>query len=114
VEAIAAAFADRARVGGQAVERLAHIWFTARRSGARDCAAGAVRTGKSRGASARIQCAGSSERRRKIVTPTVVAKLSRGQQRALALALFIGAVAVALAAVLGPVVLMHRHYDHAI
>src|SRR5207248_5795963 len=68
----------------------------------------------SRGASARIQCACRAERRRKIMTPGVVAKLSRGQQRALALALFIAVVAIALAAVLGPVILMHRHYDQAI
>jgi general secretion pathway protein M len=48
------------------------------------------------------------------VTPALVAKLSPAQQRALALTLFFGILAIALLALLGPLILMHRHYDKAI
>ena len=48
------------------------------------------------------------------MTPGLVAKLSPGQQRALALAIFFGILAVALIVLLGPIILMHRHYDVAI
>ncbi|HEY3179783.1 MAG TPA: type II secretion system protein GspM [Casimicrobiaceae bacterium] len=48
------------------------------------------------------------------MTPGFVAKLSSAQQRALALAIFVAIVAVALFVLLGPVILMHRHYDRAI
>jgi len=48
------------------------------------------------------------------VTPAIVAKLSPTQQRALALALFFGILVIVLLALLGPLILMHRHYDKAI
>ena len=48
------------------------------------------------------------------MTPGLVAKLSPGQQRALALTIFFGILAVALIVLLGPIILMHRHYDRAI
>ncbi len=48
------------------------------------------------------------------MTPGIVKKLPASRQRALALLLFIAAVAIVLAVVLGPVILLHRHYDRAI
>ncbi|HEX6137165.1 MAG TPA: type II secretion system protein GspM [Casimicrobiaceae bacterium] len=48
------------------------------------------------------------------MTPAIVARLSPSRQRALAVALAIAAVVAVLAVVLGPVVLLHRHYDNAI
>ena len=48
------------------------------------------------------------------MTPALVAKLSPIQQRALALTLFFGILLIALLALLGPLILMHRHYDKAI
>ena len=48
------------------------------------------------------------------MTPSLVAKLSPLQQRALALVLFVGILIVALLILLGPVILLHRHYDKAI
>jgi general secretion pathway protein M len=48
------------------------------------------------------------------VTPSLVAKLPPLQQRALALVLFVGILIVALLILLGPVILLHRHYDKAI
>jgi general secretion pathway protein M len=48
------------------------------------------------------------------VTPSLLAKLSPFQQRALALLLFVGILIVALLLLLGPVILLHRHYDNAI
>jgi general secretion pathway protein M len=48
------------------------------------------------------------------VTPAAIARLSPPRQRALALALFGIAVALLLALVLGPIVLLHRHYNAAI
>ncbi|MDE2002606.1 MAG: hypothetical protein KGJ25_03650, partial [Betaproteobacteria bacterium] len=48
------------------------------------------------------------------MTPAIVKKLPASRQRALALLLFIAAVAIVLAVVLGPVILLHRHYDRAI
>jgi hypothetical protein len=43
-----------------------------------------------------------------------IARLPSGQQRALAIALFVVAVAILLSVLLLPVVLLHRHYDNAI
>jgi len=48
------------------------------------------------------------------MTPALVARLSPGRQRAVAFAIFIALVAVVLGAVLGPVMVLHRHYDEAI
>ena len=48
------------------------------------------------------------------MTPALVAKLSPIQQRALALTLFFGILLIALLALLGPLILLHRHYDKAI
>ena len=48
------------------------------------------------------------------MTPAIVKKLPASRQRALALLLLIAAVAIVLAVVLGPVILLHRHYDRAI
>jgi hypothetical protein len=48
------------------------------------------------------------------MTPPLFARLSASRQRALAVALFAAAVLGVLAVVLGPVVLLHRHYDRAI
>lgn len=48
------------------------------------------------------------------MTPALVARLSASQQRALAIALFAVAVLIVLALVLGPILLLHRHYDVAI
>ncbi len=43
-----------------------------------------------------------------------IARLSPSRQRSLALALFIGAVVLALSALLVPLVLLHKHYDDTI
>jgi general secretion pathway protein M len=48
------------------------------------------------------------------VTPGFAAQLSPRRQRALALAIFVGLLAMLLSLVLGPVLLLHRHYDEAI
>jgi hypothetical protein len=48
------------------------------------------------------------------VTPAFALAMPPAQQRVLALALLVVAVAVVLAAVLTPVLLLHRHYDSAI
>ena len=48
------------------------------------------------------------------MTPPLVARLSPQRQRQLAVALFVAAIVVVLAIVLGPVFLLHRHYDNAI
>jgi len=48
------------------------------------------------------------------MTPAILAKLSPRAQRVLAFAIFIVLLAVALALLLGPVLLLHRHYDRAI
>jgi len=48
------------------------------------------------------------------MTPAFAARLSPNQQRALAFALLVAGVALALAILLGPVLLLHRHYDVAI
>src|SRR5882672_3011588 len=46
--------------------------------------------------------------------PPALKRLTPGQQRALAAGLFVGAIVLALAALLVPIVLLHRHYDTAI
>lgn len=48
------------------------------------------------------------------MTPDFAARLSARQQRTAALGLLAGAVLLALAVLLGPVLLLHRHYDAAI
>ena len=48
------------------------------------------------------------------MTPPLFARLSPSRQRALAIALFAAAIVAVLAIVLGPVALLHRHYDRAI
>jgi hypothetical protein len=48
------------------------------------------------------------------VTPAFAARLSPRRQRALAIGLLAGVTALALALVLGPVLMLHRHYDGAI
>jgi hypothetical protein len=48
------------------------------------------------------------------VTPGFAARLAPRHQRALALAILLASVALALALVLGPVLMLHRHYDEAI
>jgi general secretion pathway protein M len=48
------------------------------------------------------------------VTPAFAARLSPGRQRALALGLFLALLGVLLLLVLGPVLMLHRHYDEAI
>ncbi|HLX29262.1 MAG TPA: type II secretion system protein GspM [Casimicrobiaceae bacterium] len=48
------------------------------------------------------------------MTPRLVSKLSPSRQRALAVLLFVVAIAAVLAIVLVPVILLHRHYDTAI
>ena len=48
------------------------------------------------------------------MTPRIVEHLSPSRQRALAVGLLVLAIVAALAVVLGPVVLLHRHYDRAI
>jgi len=49
-----------------------------------------------------------------MMTPVFAARLTPGQQRAAALALFVAGVVAILAVLLGPVLLLHRHYDAAI
>jgi hypothetical protein len=48
------------------------------------------------------------------MTPAFAARLSRPQQRALAIAVLATAAVLVLAVVLGPILLLHRHYDAAI
>ena len=48
------------------------------------------------------------------MTPAILARLSPGAQRALAFAIFLALLSLALAILLGPVLLLHRHYDNAI
>jgi len=48
------------------------------------------------------------------MTPAFAARLTPQRQRALAVALLAAVVVLVLAAVLGPVVLLHRHYSSAI
>jgi len=48
------------------------------------------------------------------VTPAFAARMTPVQQRAAALALLVGVVVAALAVLLLPVLLLHRHYDDAI
>lgn len=48
------------------------------------------------------------------MTPAFAARLSPSQQRTLAIALLVTAVVLILAVVLGPILLLHRHYDTAI
>jgi len=48
------------------------------------------------------------------MTPRIVEQLSPSRQRTLAVGLLVLAVVAALAVVLGPVILLHRHYDRAI
>jgi general secretion pathway protein M len=48
------------------------------------------------------------------MTPPLLSKLSPARQRALAVGLLVAAVLLVLAVVLGPIVLLHRHYDAAI
>ena len=48
------------------------------------------------------------------MTPAFVTRMSQEQQRALAVGLLLVAVIAALAVLLGPIVLFHRHYDVAI
>ena len=48
------------------------------------------------------------------MTPAFLARLTPPQSRALALGLLVAAVAVALAILLAPVLMLHRHYDDAI
>jgi len=48
------------------------------------------------------------------MTPSLFARLSPSRQRALAVALLAAAIVAVLAVVLGPVALLHRHYDRAI
>ncbi len=49
-----------------------------------------------------------------MITPPFALRMSPEQQRVLALALLVAAVAAVLAAALAPVLLLHRHYDTAI
>ena len=48
------------------------------------------------------------------MTPAALKQLSPARQRMLAAALFVAAIVVVLVAVLGPVIVLHRHYDAAI
>ncbi|MGH8800765.1 MAG: type II secretion system protein GspM [Casimicrobiaceae bacterium] len=48
------------------------------------------------------------------MTPAILHKLSPGRRRAFALALFVAAVVIVLAVVLGPVIWLSQHYDRAI
>lgn len=48
------------------------------------------------------------------MTPAAIARLRPPQQRALAIVLFALAVAAVLTIVVGPILLLHRHYDTAI
>jgi general secretion pathway protein M len=49
-----------------------------------------------------------------MMAPAFVARLSAAQQRAVAVAILVGVVLLALAVLVGPVLLLHRHYDAAI
>jgi hypothetical protein len=48
------------------------------------------------------------------MTPPILTSLSPSRQRTLAVALLVVAVVAVLAILLGPIVLLHRHYDNAI
>ena len=48
------------------------------------------------------------------MTPPALKRLSASRQRALAAGLLVATVVIVLVAVLGPIVLLHRHYDAAI
>lgn len=48
------------------------------------------------------------------MTPAFVARLSPAQQRAAAIALLVASVLLVLAVLVGPILLLHRHYDTAI
>jgi general secretion pathway protein M len=48
------------------------------------------------------------------MTPAFLARLSPSQSRALAVALLVAAVALVLAVLLAPVLVLHKHYDDAI
>jgi general secretion pathway protein M len=48
------------------------------------------------------------------MTPAVIARLTPARQRTLAIALLVVAVILVLVVVLGPILLLHRHYDTAI
>lgn len=48
------------------------------------------------------------------MTPPLIKNLSPSRQRTLAIGLLVVAIVVALAILLGPIVLLHRHYDNAI
>jgi hypothetical protein len=48
------------------------------------------------------------------MTPAAIARLAPARQRALAVALLVIAAALALVVLLGPILLLHRHYDTAI
>jgi hypothetical protein len=48
------------------------------------------------------------------MTPTFAARLSPAQQRAAAIALLVASVLLVLAVLVGPILLLHRHYDTAI
>jgi hypothetical protein len=48
------------------------------------------------------------------MTPSILKNVPHARQRALAVGLLVAAVIALLAVVLGPVILLHRHYDEAI
>lgn len=48
------------------------------------------------------------------MTPGFAARLTPMQQRALALTLFVAVLVIALLVLVGPLILLHRHYDRAI
>ena len=48
------------------------------------------------------------------MTPPALKNMAPARQRALAAALLVGAILLLLIVVLGPIVLLHRHYDEAI
>jgi general secretion pathway protein M len=48
------------------------------------------------------------------MTPGLLANLSPARQRALAIGLLVAVIVIVLLAVLGPIVLLHRHYDKAL
>lgn len=48
------------------------------------------------------------------MTPGFAAKLSPARQRALALTMFVAVLVIVLLVLLGPLILLHRHYDRAI
>ena len=48
------------------------------------------------------------------MTPPALKNMGPARQRALAAALLVGAILLLLVVVLGPIVLLHRHYDEAI